>query len=116
MPDSPPDKIIFGIGQGSTRGMVRLADGTYADRYAPAFGAGIVTDNTGEFTFDTVSLASKMTYDADGNQTSIIYGPDMAGRRIMQTSQWENGLLKSDSDWQLVDAAGSPVNGDGSPK
>jgi hypothetical protein len=116
MPDSPPDKIIFGIGQGFTRGMVRLADDTYADRYAPAFGAGIVTDNTGEFTFDTVSLASAMTYDSDGNQTSIIYGPDPMGRRIMQTSQWQGGNLMSDSDWQLVDATGNPVNGDGSPK
>jgi hypothetical protein len=109
MADDAPDKIIFGIGQGSTRKMIRLADGSYADVSAPAFGAGIVTDNTGQFTFDIVSLASRLTYDADGNQTSIIYGPDQAGRRIMQTSQWANGLLMSDSDWQLVDDQGNPV-------
>lgn len=109
MADDAPDKIIFGIGQGSTRKMIRLADGSYADVSAPAFGAGIVTDNTGQFTFDIVSLASRLTYDADGNQTSITYGPDSAGRRIMQTSQWANGLLMSDSDWQLVDEEGNPV-------
>lgn len=109
MADDTPDKITFGIGQGYTRKMVRLADGSYADTSAPAFGAGIVTDNTGQFTFDIVSLASKLTYDNDGNQTSIVYGPDQMGRRIMQTSQWANGLLMSDSDWQLVDEQGNPV-------
>lgn len=108
-----PAKISFGIGSNSKRNMVRLADGSYADVYAPAFGAGIVTDNTGDFTFDIVSLASAMTYDIDGNQTSIIYGPDMAGRRIMQTSQWQDGKLMSDSDWQLVNEAGEPVDGEG---
>lgn len=111
--DNPPEKIIFGIGQGRTRAMVRLADGSYADRYAPASGAGIVTDNTGQYTFDTISMASKLSYDGDGNQTSIIYGPDVSGRYIMQTSQWENGLLMSDSDWQLVDANGVAVDGNG---
>lgn len=111
-----PDKIEFGIGSGSRRAMVKLSDDTYADRIAPAYGSGIVTENTGQFTFDIVSLGSKMTYDADGNQTSIIYGPDSSGRRIMQTSQWANGLLISDSDWQLVDAQGNPVKPDGSPK
>jgi hypothetical protein len=113
--DNSPDKIIFGIGQGKTRAMVRLADGSYADRYAPASGAGIVTDNTGQYTFDTISMASKLTYDSDGNQTSIIYGPDQMGRNIMQTSQWQNGLLISDSDWQLVDSSGKPVDGQGNP-
>lgn len=108
-----PDKITFGIGQGFTRKMVQLADGSYADVSAPAFGAGIVTDNTGEFTFDIVSLASKITYDNDENQTSITYGPDKSGRRIMQTSQWANGLLVSDSDWQLVDEQGRAVDGQG---
>lgn len=110
-----PSKIIFGIGQGNTRGMVRLADGTYADRTAPAYGAGLVTDNTGQFTFDTVSLAGKYGYDSDGNQAWVMYGPDMDGRRIKQTSQWQNGLLMADSDWQLVDANGMPVNGEGEP-
>lgn len=114
MADSP-DKITFGIGQGFTRKMVRLADGSYSDTTAPAFGAGIVTDNTGEFIFDIVSLGSKMTYDADGNQTSIIYGPDKMGRSIMQTSQWQDGKLMSDSDWQLVDEQGNPVDGEGNP-
>lgn len=113
MADDTPEKIIFGIGQGRTRGMVKLADGTYADRYAPASGAGIVTDNTGQFTFDIVSMASQIKYDDDGNQIAITYGPDIAGRRIMQTSQWENGLLVSDSDWQLVDDQNRPVDGEG---
>jgi len=115
MATNPSPKLLFGIGQGSTREMVRLASGSYADVSAPAYGAGIVTDNTGKFTFDIVSLGSVMTYDADGNQTSIIYGPDMQGRRIMQTSQWDNGRLMSDSDWQLVDENGIPVNGEGEP-
>jgi hypothetical protein len=113
MAEDQPNKIRFGIGQNQTREMVKLASGSYADVYAPAFGAGIVTDNTGDFTFDTISLASKLTYDADGNQTSIIYGPDKSGRRIMQTSQWEDGRLISDSDWQLVDESGNPVDGEG---
>lgn len=108
-----PDKITFGIGQGFTRKMVRLADGSYADTLAPAFGAGIVTDSTGEFTFDTSSLAGKYGYDADGNQIWVVYGPDKAGRRIKQTSEWQNGLLMSDSAWQLVNEQGQPVDGQG---
>lgn len=113
MANDAPDKIVFGIGQGRTRSMTRLADGSYADVTAPAFGAGIVTDNTGNLTFDIVSMGSKITYDSDGNQTSIMYGPDKMGRRIMQTSQWENGLLMADSDWQLVNENGQPVDGQG---
>lgn len=113
MADNAPDKISFGIGQNYKRNMKLLADGSYADMSAPAYGAGIVTDNTGAFTFDIVSLASVMTYDTDGNQTSIIYGPDQQGRRIMQTSQWKDGRLMSDSDWQLVDPNGTPVDGEG---
>lgn len=115
MANESPPTIDFGIGQGYKRSMRRLADGSYADVSAPAYGAGIVTDNTGKYTFDIVSLASTMTYDADGNQTSIIYGPDLLGRRILQTSQWDNGRLMSDSDWQLVDENGIPVDGEGVP-
>ena len=115
MANESPPTIDFGIGQGYKRSMRRLADGSYADVSAPAYGAGIVTDNTGEFTFDIVSLGSVMTYDPDGNQTSIVYGPDMQGRRIMQTSQWDNGRLMSDSDWQLVDENAVAVDGEGVP-
>lgn len=116
MANEAPDKILIGVGhQGQQRALVRLADGTYADRMAPAFGAGIVTDNTGDFTFDIVSLASRITYDVNGNQTAIVYGPDRAGRRIRQTSEWQDGLMVSDSDWQLVDADGTPVDGQGDP-
>lgn len=115
MADDNPNKLRFGIGQGQTREMVKLASGSYADVYAPAFGAGIVTDNTGQFKFDIVSLASAMTYDVDGNQTSIIYGPDQDGRRIMQTSEWRDGRIMSDSDWQLVNEAGDPVDAEGNP-
>lgn len=115
MADNAPDKISFGIGQGYKRNMKLLADGSYADMSAPAYGAGIVTDNTGKYTFDTVSLASRLTYDSDGNQTSIVYGPDLQGRRIKQTSTYENGLMVADSDWQLVDEDGNPVDGEGNP-
>lgn len=115
MADNAPDKISFGIGQGYKRNMVKLADGSYADTYAPAFGAGIVTDNTGNYTFDTVSLASRIEYDEDDNQVSIIYGPDRSGRRIRQTSEYVNGNMVADSDWQLVDAEGNPVDGEGNP-
>lgn len=115
MANESPPTIDFGIGQGYKRSMRRLADNSYADVSAPAYGAGIVTDNSGKFTFDIVSLGSAMTYDQDGNQTSIIYGPDMQGRRIMQTSQWQDGRLMSDSDWQLVDENSVLVNGEGEP-
>ena len=115
MATNPAPKLLFGIGQGSTREMVRLASGSYADVSAPAYGAGIVTDNTGKFTFDIVSLGSKVKYDADGNQLAITYGPDLMGRRIMQTSRYENGLMVEDSNWQLVDENNAPVNGDGEP-
>lgn len=97
-----PDKIIFGIGSGRTRSMARLPDGSYADRVAVAAGAGLVTDSTGEHTFDLGSLPSKFTYDADGNQTSVTYGPDMSGLYVRQTSKWENNLLMSESAWELV--------------
>lgn len=113
MADDAPDKITFGIGQGWTRKMVKLADGSYADAYAPAYGAGMVTDNTGEFIFDTSSLAGRYGYDSDGNQVWVVYGPDNSGRRIKQTSEWQNGLLMADSNWQLVDADGNAVDANG---
>lgn len=100
--DNLPDKIIFGIGDGRKRSMARLPDGTYADRVAVAAGAGLVTDSTGEHTFDLGSLPSKFTYDADGNQTTVTYGPDPSGLYVRQTSTWENGLLMAESAWELV--------------
>lgn len=102
MPDDSPDKILIGISNGRARSMARLADGTYADRVAVAAGAGLVTDKTGKHTFDLGSLASKFTYDTDGNQTSVTYGPDPNGLYVRQTSTWENGLLMSESAWELV--------------
>lgn len=100
--DNSPDKILFGIGQGHTRSMARLPDGSYADRVAVAAGAGLVTDSTGEHTFDLGSLPSTFTYDADGNQKTVTYGPDPSGLYVRQTSVWENGLLMSESAWVLV--------------
>lgn len=102
MPDDSPDKILIGISNGRARSMARLADGTYADRVAVAAGAGLVTDSTGEHTFDLGSLASKFTYDTDGNQTSVTYGPDPSGLYVRQTSTWENNLLMAESAWVLV--------------
>jgi hypothetical protein len=110
MADESPDKIIFGIGQGSTRAMVRLADGTYAERVAISAGAGLVTDSSGKYTFDLGSLASRPDYDADGNQVKLTYGPDQAGRYVQQTSKWgPNNRWMGDSAWHLVDKDGNEV-------
>lgn len=103
MPDQPhPEKIYIGIASNSRRALIKLPDDTYVDRIAPAYGAGIVTDSTGEYTFDLGSLAVKFTYDAAGNQTTATYGPDKAGRYVRQTSTWENDLLMAESAWELV--------------
>lgn len=110
MATKPPDKIVFGIGDGKTRAMVLLADGTYADRTAPAVGAGLVTDETGNFTFDLGSLASRPEYDNMGNQVKLTYGPDKFGRYVQQTSTWAaNNLWMGDSAWVVVDAEGNPT-------
>lgn len=109
MADKPlPDKIKFGIGANSTRAMVKLADDTYADRFAPAYGSGLVTDSTGSATFDLGSMPSRFTYDSQGNQLSATYGPDSAGRFVRQTSTWSNGLLMGESAWILVDGLDAP--------
>lgn len=107
MADSP-DKITFGIGQGFTRKMVRLADDSYADVTAPAYGSGLVTDSTGQYTFDISSLPSKYTYDADRNMTSATYGPNPSGKFVRQTSKWVDSLLDSESSWFLVDSLEAP--------
>jgi len=103
-----PAKISFGIGSNSKRNMVRLADGSYADVFAPAYGSGLVTDSTGEHTFDTNSLPSRYRYDADGQMISATFGPDKASRFVRQTSEWENGNLKGESAWFLVDSLEAP--------
>jgi hypothetical protein len=107
--DNSPDKIIFGIGDGRARSMVRLADGSYADRIAISAGAGLVTDSSGEFTFDLSSLASRFKYDSDNNQTQATYGPDQMGRYVTQNSTWENNLLVAESAWVLTDSDGNEV-------
>lgn len=90
--------------------MLRLADGSYADRVAISAGAGLVTDKTGKYTFDLGSLASKPTYDADNNQISLTYGPDQNGRYIRQQSFWSAGnRWEGDSAWTVVDADGNEV-------
>lgn len=100
--ENSPDKILIGISSGRVRSMARLPDGSYADRVAVAAGAGLVTDSTGEHTFDLGSLPSKFSYDTDGNQTSVTYGPDPSGLYVRQTSTWEGGLLMAESAWELV--------------
>lgn len=109
MAEEAPDKIIFGIGQGKTRAMVRLADGSYADRIAISAGAGLVTDSTGQATFDLSSLASRFKYDTDNNQIQATYGPDPMGRYVTQNSTWENNLLVAESAWILTDDDGNEV-------
>jgi|GEM_PF-4639634 len=100
MADESPDKILFGIGAGQTRAMVRLADGSYADRIAVAAGAGLVTDETGQYTFDLGSLPCRPQYDDDGNQVLVVYGPDTAGRYVWRMSWWTPGnVWQGDSAW-----------------
>lgn len=109
-----PD-IEVATAAGGTQLLQEIRPGVYAPVHATAYGgAGVITDNTGQYRFDINSLASVLTYDSDGNQLTITYGPDKQGRRIMQTSQWgDNNRLLSDSDWQLVDASGRLVDGGG---
>lgn len=108
MANESPPTIDFGIGQGYKRSMRRLADGSYADVSAPAYGSGLVTDESGQHTFDLGSMPSRFKYDADGNQTMSTYGPDKSGLFVRQTSSWENGLLMGESAWFLVDALDAP--------
>lgn len=110
-----PDIYVATAG-GQVQKLQEIEPKVYAPVMAAAYGgAGVISDNTGMFRFDVNSLASRMTYDADGNQLTITYGPDRSGRRIMQTSTWgPNNLLLHDTDWQLVDADGNPVGVDGS--
>lgn len=108
MADTPSNKLRFGIGQGQTREMVRLASGAYADVYAPAYGSGLVTDSTGENTFDTNSLPSRYKYDADGQMISATFGPDKNGLFVRQTSEWQNNLLVAESAWFLVPSLEAP--------
>lgn len=110
-----PDIYVATAG-GQVQKLQEIEPKVYAPITAAAYGgAGVISDNTGMYRFDVNSLASQMTYDADGNQLTITYGPDKSGRRIMQRSVWgPNNLLMSDSDWQLVDAQGNPVDVSGS--
>lgn len=103
-----PEKYIMGIGSGLSRALIRLADGSYADRVAISAGAGLVTDSTGQVTFDLGSMASRFTYDSEGHQLTATYGPDSAGRYIRQESYWENSLLMGESAWFLVDSMEAP--------
>lgn len=106
--DNSPDILAFGIGGDRTRALKRLPNGSYVDMTAPAYGSGIVTDATGEHTFDLGSLACKFRYDDAGNQTAVTYGPDSQGRFVRQTSTWENDRLMAESAWFLVPSAEAP--------
>jgi hypothetical protein len=67
-----------------------------------ATGAGVVTDTSGQFTFDLSSLACTPHYDGNGNMDYVTYGPDRNGRSIRQTSTWTNGVWMGDSGWVIV--------------
>lgn len=98
------DKYI-GIGGGGLKRLREMPDGTYAEVVSTGAGGGggVVTDSTGQYTFDLASLASVPTYDANGNQKTITYGPDLNGRSVRQTSTWANGnVWMGDSAWVLV--------------
>jgi len=108
MANESPDILQIGISGSRTRALKLLPNGSYVDMTAPAYGSGIVTDQTGDHTFDLGSLPCKFRYDADGNQTMVTYGPDQMGRFVRQTSTWENGLLMAESAWFLVESAEVP--------
>lgn len=111
----PDIKVSTAAGQ--VQKLVEFEPGVFAPVVATAYGgAGVITDSTFTYRFDVNSLASRMTYDDDGNQLTITYGPDKAGRRIMQTSTWgANNQLLHDTGWQLVDENGNPVDVNGDP-
>lgn len=109
-----PD-IKVATADGRVQRLVDLGDGSVAPVYAAAYGgAGVISDSTFTYRFDVNSLPSAITYDSEGNQTTIMYGPDQNGRYIMQTSTWgaDNKLL-GDSAWQLTNADGDAVDGKG---
>lgn len=108
MADDSPAKMRFGIGQGQTREMTKLPSGSYADVTAPAYGSGLVTDSTGQNTFDIGSLPSKYKYDADRNPISVTFGPNKSGLFVRQTTKWVDGLMDSESAWFLVDSMEAP--------
>lgn len=103
-----PDKIYFGVGSGATRAMVLLPDSTYADRIALSAGGGLVTEVTGQVTFDVNSLPAKRVLDADGNVIQITCGPDSKGRFVRQTYVWVDGNQVSDSAWFMVSGMDAP--------
>lgn len=103
-----PDKIFFGIGSGATRAMMLLPDGTYADRVAPSASGGLVTEVTGQVTFDINSLPCKRVYNAAGNLTQLTCGPDNMGRFVRQTYTWDGDNQVGDSAWFMVDSLEAP--------
>ncbi len=113
-----PDIYVATAG-GQVQKLQEIEPNTYAPVVAAAYGGAgdkpdagsfLITDSTGKYRFDVNSLASKIEYDAAGNQVAITYGPDKQGRYIKQTSTWSgSGQLMGDSAWQLVDASGAVV-------
>lgn len=85
---------------GGVKRLKLMPDGTYAEVVVTA--GSLLSDSTGEHTFDPDSLASAATYDPDGNQITLTYGPDKDGIYYRQTSTWQNGLWTGDSAWQVV--------------
>lgn len=105
---SDPEKIYFGIGEGHARAMIRLPDNTYADRVAPSASGGLVTEVTGQVTFDLNSLPCKRVRDEDGNVVQITCGPDSLGRYVRQTYTWQDGNAMTDSAWFMVAGMDAP--------
>lgn len=103
-----PEKIFFGIGSGATRAMMKLPDDTYADRVAPSASGGLVTEVTGQVTFDINSLPCKRVYGPTGNIIQLTCGPDAAGRFVRQTYTWDGDNQVGDSAWFMVSGMDAP--------
>jgi len=91
--------IKFSVLSGAFKVMRDMLNGTYAEVVASA---NIVTDSTGQYTFDKASLPSAATYDANNNIVTVTYGPDANGRSFRKTSTWTNGVWMGDSAWVVV--------------
>lgn len=71
---------------------------------------GSVFDSTGTYTFDLPSLPKAYTYDGANNITTITYGPDLNGRRVVVTRTWAGALLQAESAPVLTGAAAAGLS------
>lgn len=91
--------IKFSVLSGALKVLRDMMNGTYAEVVA---NTNILTDSTGQYTFDKASLPSVPTYDASLNMVAVTYGPDANGRSFRRTSTWTNGVWMGDSAWVVV--------------